>query len=208
MSTFTKQNMAEMLKRAADVIGQEHENLSKLDAATGDGDHGVTINRTMQAVNAAADEHTTLPLGDFMKNVAMKVMMCDGGSTSPLLGSYFMGFANAAPADELDNEQTAAFFEAALAGFYGISKAEPGDKTMMDALRPATETLASELRGGKELKEAFSAAASAAAEGAEKTKAYVAKFGRARTMGERAIGHQDAGATSFALIFDAFSRAI
>jgi dihydroxyacetone kinase-like protein len=168
----------------------------------------VTINRTMRAVNGALEESAALPLADLMKNVAMKVMMCDGGSTSPLLGSYFMGFANAAPADELDNEQTAAFFEAALTNFYGISKAELGDKTMMDALRPATETLAAELRAGKSLKEAFAAAAVAAAEGAEKTTAYVAKFGRARTMGERAIGHQDPGATSFAFMFDAFSKAI
>lgn len=208
MSKFTKQNMADMLQHAAALIAQEHESLSKLDAATGDGDHGVTINRTMQAVNGAVDESAARPMADFMKSVAMKVMMCDGGSTSPLLGSYFMGFATAAPADELDNEQTAAFFEAALASFYGISKAEPGDKTMMDALRPATETLAAELRAGKEMKEAFVAAAAAAAEGAEKTTAYVAKFGRARTMGERAIGHKDPGATSFALIFDAFSKAI
>ncbi|MDH3345699.1 MAG: dihydroxyacetone kinase subunit DhaL [Kiritimatiellaceae bacterium] len=208
MPKFTKQNMADMLTKAATVIEHQHAGLSKLDAATGDGDHGVTINRTMKAVRAAVEESTALPLADLMKNVAMKVMMCDGGSTSPLLGSYFMGFANAAPSDELDNEQTATFFEAALTNFYGISKAEPGDKTMMDALRPATETLAAELRAGKEIQEAFSAAASAAAEGAEKTKEYVAKFGRARTMGERAIGHKDAGATSFALIFDAFSKAI
>lgn len=208
MSKYTKQNLIDMLKGAAAVIEKEHENLSKLDAATGDGDHGVTINRTMQAVAAAVGENEALPMGDFAKAVAMKVMMCDGGSTSPLLGSYFMGFANAAPADELDNEQTAAFFEAALASFYGISKAELGDKTMMDSLRPATETLAAELRAGKDVKAAFEAAADAAAAGAEKTKEYVAKFGRARTMGERAIGHQDAGATSFSHIWRAFADAI
>lgn len=208
MSTYTKQNMIDMLKAAASVIESEHENLSKLDAATGDGDHGVTINRTMKAVDAAVVEFADAPLGDLMKNVAMKVMMCDGGSTSPLLGSYFMGFGAAAPADELDNEQTAAFFEAALAGFYGISKAELGDKTMMDALRPATETLAAELRAGKDAKASFAAAADAAAAGAEKTKEYVAKFGRARTMGERAIGHQDAGATSFSHIFRAFAETL
>ena len=208
MATFTKAQFINMLKSAAAKIAEEHEALSQLDAATGDGDHGVTIHRTMQAVDAAADENTDKPLGEFAKAVAMKVMMCDGGSTSPLLGSYFMGFGNAAPADELDAEQTAAFFEAALTSFYGISKAEPGDKTMMDALRPATETLAAELRAGKNLNDAFAEAAKAAAEGAEKTKQYVAKFGRARTMGERAIGHQDAGATSFMHIFGAFATAV
>ena len=208
MSKFTKEQFATMLKAAAAKIEQEHQGLSELDAATGDGDHGVTIHRTFQAVDAAVDENSSLSLAEFAKAIAMKVMMCDGGSTSPLLGSWFMGFANAAPADELDAEQTAAFFEAALAGFYGISKAELGDKTMMDALRPATDALAEELRAGKSLKEAFDAAAVAAAEGSEKTKEYVAKFGRARTMGERAIGHKDAGATSFKYIFESFASTL
>jgi len=206
--SFSKTQFVAILKAAAAKIAEEHEGLSQLDAATGDGDHGVTIHRTFQAVDAAADENADLALADFAKAVSMKVMMCDGGSTSPLLGSWFMGFANAAPADELDAEQTAAFFEAGLAGFFGISKAELGDKTMMDALRPATEVLAAELRAGKSTKEAFAAAATAAADGCEKTKDYVAKFGRARTMGEKAIGHQDAGATSFKYIFAAFAAAV
>jgi dihydroxyacetone kinase-like protein len=208
MSTFTKQNFIDMLRKAAEVIEKEHVALSELDAATGDGDHGVTINRTMKAVDEAVVESAALPLGELAGAVAMKVMMCDGGSTSPLLGSYFMGFGAAAAGDELDAEQTAAFFEAALAGFYDISKAELGDKTMMDALRPATETLAAKLRENGDIKASFIAAAEAAAAGAEKTKEYVAKFGRARTMGERAIGHQDAGATSWMHIWGAFADAL
>lgn len=208
MSTFTKQNFIDMLRKAAEIIETQHVALSELDAATGDGDHGVTINRTMKAVDEAVVESAALPLGELAGAVAMKVMMCDGGSTSPLLGSYFMGFGNAAPADELDAEQTAAFFEAALESFYGISNAELGDKTMMDALRPATETLATKLRESGDIKVSFKAAAEAASVGAEKTVDYVAKFGRARTMGERAIGHQDAGATSFKHIFRAFADAL
>ena len=208
MSTFTKQNFIDMLRNAAAAIEKEHVALSELDAATGDGDHGVTINRTMKAVDEAVVESAALPLGELAGAVAMKVMMCDGGSTSPLLGSYFMGFGAAAAGDELDAEQTAAFFEAALAGFYDISKAELGDKTMMDALRPATETLAAKLRETGDIKASFTAAAEAAAAGAEKTKEYVAKFGRARTMGERAIGHQDAGATSWKHIWAAFAEAL
>ncbi|MBF0197093.1 MAG: dihydroxyacetone kinase subunit L [Planctomycetes bacterium] len=207
MSDFTKELYIKMLTLAADKIAEEHEGLSKLDAATGDGDHGVTIHRTMKAVKEAAAAASEKPLADLAKDVAMKVMMCDGGSTSPLLGSYIMGFGNAAPADTLNAEQTACFFEAALTNFFGISKAELGDKTMMDAMRPATETLAKELRAGSDLTKSFNAAAQAAAEGAEKTKDYVAKFGRARTMGERAIGHQDAGATSISYIWGAFAQA-
>jgi dihydroxyacetone kinase-like protein len=204
---FTKETMAAMLKAAAANIEAEHENLTALDAATGDGDHGTTILRTMKAVEASVDASGEMPLNDMLKDVAMKVMMCDGGSVSPLLGSWFMGMASAAPSSELSAEETAAMFEAGLNQFFGISKAEPGDKTMMDALRPATETLAAELRNSADLNSAFSAAAAAADEGREKTKDYVAKFGRARTMGERAIGHYDAGATSIALIFKGFATA-
>lgn len=208
MSIFTKQDFVKLMNAALAVIEKEHKNLSKLDAATGDGDHGVTILRTMKAIAKTSTEKIDLPLGELTNEIAMQAMMCDGGSTSPLLGSYFMGFANAAPADELDAEQTAAFFEAALANFYDFGKAEVGDKTMMDAMRPATETLAKELRANGNLKEAFAAAADSATAGAIKTKEFVAKFGRARTMGERAIGHQDPGATSWMHIFQAFADTI
>lgn len=204
---FTKELMAAMLKAAAKIIDAEHENLSKLDAATGDGDHGTTILRAMKAIDASVEADREMSLNDMLKDVSMKVMMCDGGSVSPLLGSWFMGMASAVTSSELSAEETAAMFEAGLNQFYSISKAGPGDKTMMDALRPATETLAAELRNGADMEGAFSAAAAAADEGREKTKDYIAKFGRARTMGERAVGHYDAGATSIALIFKGFATA-
>jgi len=205
---FTKEMMIALLKAASADIDSEHENLSALDAATGDGDHGVTINRTMKAVNIAVEDADDKSMAELLKDVAMKVMMCDGGSVSPLLGSWFMGMASAATSTELSAKETATMFDAALTSFYGISKAELGDKTMMDALRPATEKLSAKLKGGADLKTAFAAAAAAADEGREKTKDYVAKFGRARTMGERAIGHYDAGATSVALIFKGFASAV
>ena len=204
---FTKKLMASMLKVAAAQIEAEHENLSALDAATGDGDHGTTILRTMKAIVGAVNEAENKSMGALLNGVAMKVMMCDGGSVSPLLGSWFMGMASAATSDDLSPDETAEMFEAALNRFFFISKAALGDKTMMDALRPATETLAVELKSGANLQTAFAAAAQAADEGRGKTRNYVAKFGRARTMGERAIGHYDAGATSIALIFKGFAEA-
>lgn len=204
---FTKDTMAAMLMAAASNIEKEHENLSALDAATGDGDHGTTILRTMKAVQTAIGEAGEMTLVEMLKDVAMKIMMCDGGSVSPLLGSWFMGMASAVTTDELSGEQTAAMFDAGLNGFFGISKAAIGDKTMMDSLRPATETLSAELKGGADLATAFAAAAEAADKGRESTKDFVAKFGRARTMGKRAIGHYDAGATSIAWIFKGFAEA-
>lgn len=205
---FTQDTMAAMLMAATSNIEKEHENLSALDAATGDGDHGTTILRTMKAVETAVGVAGEMSLVEMLKDVAMKVMMCDGGSVSPLLGSWFMGMASVVSTDELSGEQTAAMFDAGLNGFFGISKAEIGDKTMMDALRPATETLSAELKGGAEPAAAFAAAAEAADAGRESTRDFVAKFGRARTMGERAIGHYDAGATSIALIFKGFAAAV
>ena len=208
MSTFDKAAFIQMLKQAEANIDQAHEDLSRLDAITGDGDHGVTIQRTMKAVGQALEEGQDKPLGDLLKAVAMKVMMCDGGSTSPLMGSYFLGLASGAAADELTADQTAALFQAGLDNFAKTSKAQLGDKTMMDALRPATEALIKVIDDGGDLPAAFSAASSAAQQGAEKTKDYVAKFGRARTMGERAVGHYDPGAVSISHIFRGFSDAM
>ncbi len=208
MSTFDKSTLIHMLKQAQANIDQAHDTLSKLDAVTGDGDHGITIQRTMKAVGQALDEGEDKPLADLLKSVAMKVMMCDGGSTSPLLGSYFLGLASGAVADDLTAEQTAALFQAGLDNFFKTSKAELGDKTMMDALRPATEILVKTLNEGGDVPTAFSAASAAATDGAEKSKDYVAKFGRARTMGDRAIGHYDPGAVSISHIFRGFSEAV
>ena len=124
MSTFDKATLIQMLKQAEATIEQEHEALSKLDSITGDGDHGITINRTMKAVGLALDENADKPMADLLKAVAMKAMMCDGGSTSPLMGSYFLGLANGAVADELTAEQTATLFQAGLDNFFKTSKVE------------------------------------------------------------------------------------
>ena len=207
MSAFSKATLTEMLKQAEANIVAEHENLSRLDAATGDGDHGVAMLRTMKAVGSALDEAADKTMGDMLKCIAMKVMMCDSGSTSPLLGSYFLGLASAAASDELTARQAAAMFQAGLDNFQKTSKAELGDKTMLDALRPATEALIEKLTENGDVAEAFRAAAAAAADGAEKTKGYVARLGRARTMGERAIGHYDPGAVSISHIFRGFAAA-
>jgi dihydroxyacetone kinase-like protein len=196
-----------MLQQAASNIEKEHQNLSKLDAVTGDGDHGVTILRSMKAVTAAIEENKEKPMAEMIKSIAMKVMMCDGGSTSPLLGSYFLGLSMAAPVDELTAEETSCMFEAGLANFQKTSKASVGDKTMMDALRPATEELMRELSRSGDIHAAFGAASVVANEGAEKTREYVAKFGRARTMGMRAVGHLDPGAMSISYIFKGFAEA-
>jgi dihydroxyacetone kinase-like protein len=205
MPALTKTQFVEMLHRSERIIDENHVALSELDGELGDGDHGVTILRTMKAATAALDEAPDQPFAALLNSVAMKVMMCDGGSTSPLFGSWFLGLASGAVADELSAEQAAAMFEAGLERFARTSKAHVGDKTMLDSLAPATEALAAELRRSGDGHRAFLAAADAAAEGARSTVDLVARFGRARTMGERCIGHLDPGAQSISLIFRGFA---
>ncbi|HEX6888456.1 MAG TPA: dihydroxyacetone kinase subunit DhaL [Candidatus Nanopelagicales bacterium] len=206
MPALTKTQFVEMLHRSERVIDEHHVALSELDGELGDGDHGVTILRTMRAVTAACDEGQDQPFAALLKGVAMKVMMCDGGSTSPLFGSYFLGLATGAADDELTAEQAAAMFEAGLERFAATSKAHVGDKTMLDALAPATEALATELRRSGDAPRAFAAAAEAAAQGAARTADLVARFGRARLMGERSVGHLDPGAQSISFIFQGFAQ--
>jgi dihydroxyacetone kinase-like protein len=137
-------------------------------------------------------------------------MMCiDGGSTGPLWGSLFVGMSTGVgEADSLDCGAVADAFEAGLAKIQKQSKAQVGDKTMMDALIPAVGAIRTAADASASINDAMSAAAQAAAEGAEATAGMQAKFGRARNLGERVIGHIDPGATSMSLLFKAFSEAL
>jgi phosphoenolpyruvate---glycerone phosphotransferase subunit DhaL len=134
-------------------------------------------------------------------------MSCDGGSTGPLLGSFFLGMSDgAAGRSELDGAGLAAVFEAGIAKMQKQSRAQLGDKTMLDAFLPALAALkaADPARG---IQTALQQAATAAAQGAEATKTMRARFGRARNLGDRVIGHLDPGAVSVSLLFKGFSEA-
>jgi dihydroxyacetone kinase-like protein len=197
-----------MLQGAVAQIRANHEMLSRLDAAVGDGDHGTTILRTMEAVSKTAKETPGNDLKNLFSKVAWEVMSCDGGSTGPLLGSFFMGLSEGAAGREtLDCAGLAAVFAAGVAKLQKQSRAAVGDKTMMDAFLPALEAL-KKADPAKGIKAALEHAALAAAAGAEATRAMRAKFGRARNLGDRVIGHPDPGAVSISLIFKGFSEGI
>ena len=135
-------------------------------------------------------------------------MDCDGGSTGPLLGSWFMGMSAAAgEAAELDCTALVAMMNGGILKLAKQSRAVVGDKTMMDAFLPALDALLAAAPSG-DIRLALRQAAAAAAEGAEATKQFRAKFGRARNLGERVIGHVDPGAVSVSLIFKGFSEAL
>lgn len=199
-STLTSESLARMLHHGAGRLLDNHELLSRLDAATGDGDHGTTMKKVAAAIQeaAAAPAAGIAPLLDA---VGWAVLSVDGGSISPLLGSFFLGMAEVAPAEgPAVRAEVAAAFEAGLAKLQAQTPAKPGDKTLLDALVPAVQAL----RGAEAeatLEQTLAAAAEAAAEGAEATRGMQARFGRARNLGARTVGQVDPGATSVALLF-------
>ncbi|MEI6784740.1 MAG: dihydroxyacetone kinase subunit DhaL [Verrucomicrobiota bacterium] len=206
--TIGYQQVCGMLNAATDQIRQNHELLSKLDSAVGDGDHGTTILRAMEAVSKTISESPAPDLNTLFSAIAWAVMSCDGGSTGPLLGSFFMGLSDgAAGRGELDCAGLVTVFEAGVAKLQQQSRAQVGDKTMMDAFLPALAALKA-ADGSRGIKAALEQAAEAAAKGAEATKSMKAKFGRARNLGDRVLGHADPGAVSVSLLFKGFSAGI
>jgi len=203
--TIGIEDMGRMIRGAADKIRANRDDLSKLDSAIGDGDHGMTIARAMGIAEKVIAESDKKELKGLLKDVGWGVMGVDGGATGPLLGSFLMGLGNGI--DELetiDCPMLAAMFEAGLAAVRRQSKAQIGDKTLMDALLPAVDAMRRAADEGKSIREALQQAANAAENGAISTKEFKARFGRAKNLGERTIGCQDPGATSMALIFQGF----
>ncbi len=205
---LTHFHVCQMLNAALGQIRSQHEMLSRLDAAVGDGDHGTTILRAMEAVAKSAGENTSTDLKQLLSAAAWAVMACDGGSTGPLLGLFFLGMSEAvAGKSELDGAAVATMFAAGVTKMQQQSRAQIGDKTMMDALLPAVAVLKS-ADPAQGIKAALQQAAEAAAQGAAATKTMRAKFGRARHLGDRVIGHPDPGAVSVSLIFKGFSEGV
>ncbi len=197
-----------MLLAAVEQIRANHEMLSRLDGAIGDGDHGTSILRAMEAVAKTIAENDGTEAKPLFSAIAWAVMGCDGGSTGPLFGSFFLGLADGATdKTEFDCAGLAALFDAGITKLQKQSRAQIGDKTMMDAFLPALAALqAADPACGPNA--ALEQAAAAAAKGAETTRDMTAKFGRARNLGDRVLGHPDPGAVSVSLIFKGFSEGI
>lgn len=210
MTPFTKTTLRTILSAAAAKVESHIEYLNQLDSATGDGDHGTAI---VAAMRAAAESAKTADggLAETLTTIGWGIMGAASGSTSTLTGSFYSGMADGlsdTSATELDTDGVIALFEAGCANVQKSSRAKVGDKTLMDAMLPAITAMVDKRGTGASLKEVFMAAAEAATAGAESTKSLVAKHGRAKNLGERSVGHIDAGATSLALIFQAFAETV
>jgi dihydroxyacetone kinase-like protein len=196
MSVLTADVIAwlEALQRA---FAENRDLLTDLDAAIGDADHGINMHRGFSAVT---DEPAAAPPSDLLsilKNAATALIRNVGGASGPLYGTFFLRASLAcAGKEELDATGVVAMFQAGVAGVKERGKAEPGDKTMLDALIPALDAMRTALADGGALADVLGAGAAAAEAGMLATIPMVARKGRASYLGSRSVGHQDPGATS------------
>ena len=200
-----KAELAQRLKHACTSVLAAEDELTDIDSRFGDADHGLTMNKIAGAISDAVDQSEG-GIQSMLDDAAMAVMTLNGGSAVPLWNTWLDGMQENAPeGDEIDIAGLQAAFSRALEALTEISGAKMGDKTMMDALIPASLAIAS--YQGDDENEVFASAARAAAPGAEDSKQYVSKFGRARSYGAQTIGTPDAGAMSMSYFFRGLAQA-
>jgi dihydroxyacetone kinase-like protein len=201
----TSEQVRDWLRRFADVVSEKRMDLVRLDTAIGDGDHGTNMDRGMKKVVEKLDSTEGGDIGADLKAAGMALVSSVGGAAGPLYGTVFLQMGSAtAGKDELDLDGWTAAVEAGVKGVQARGKAEPGDKTMVDAWLPALEAL----REGGDLGEALKRSADAAEEGMKATTPMEARKGRASYLGPRSVGHQDPGATSTYLLLRAAAETL
>ncbi|WFR84181.1 dihydroxyacetone kinase subunit DhaL [Arthrobacter sp. Y-9] len=194
------------LRRSGAVLAENRMALIELDRAIGDADHGENMDRGFTAALAKLEEQPPATPGAALKSVAMSLMSKVGGAAGPLYGTAFLRAATAlGDAEELDSEALVVALAAARDGIVARGKAEPGDKTMIDAWTPAVE--AAQAAVGESPADLLDRAATAAEQGAAATEPLVARKGRASYLGERSAGHRDPGSQSTALLLRAAADA-
>jgi dihydroxyacetone kinase-like protein len=196
------------LHEFARLVTANAQFLTDLDAAVGDADHGINMDRGMTAVVAALDETLPADPAALCKKVGMTLVSSVGGASGPLYGTFFLRMATSFGADAAVAPETfAAALRAGVDGVVQRGRAEAGDKTMFDALAPALDALDGALAAGTELTPALGEATVAAEKGRDATESMVARKGRASYLGQRSVGHQDPGATSAAMLIKAAATA-
>ncbi len=189
------------------AIRAEESRLTSLDSEVGDGDHGVNIGRALTACTESVNQLEQPSPYDVWQKTGSTIVNEMGGAAGVIFGSFFLGGAKTVrEAEAMGLPEVCDFFAAGLALVQKRGKANPGDKTLVDALAPAVHALQEARQTGLSLLQALQAAAAAARQGAEATQDMVAGAGRARFLGERSRGFQDAGATSMAILIASWLR--
>jgi len=207
--TITTPRMLHALQTMCDTIEDEKEYLSELDGAIGDGDHGVNMAKCFREVKKKLAESSTEDAGTLFKDVGMVVLNSVGGAMGALYGTFFLKLAQGSTGkSELTLSDLVTMFQTGEQGILDIGKANLGDKTLIDTLSPAVRAIEAAEKEGKSLAGALADFEQAAKQGMESTRDMLAKMGRASRLGERTIGHQDAGATSCYFILRSLASAI
>ncbi|MEQ1942036.1 dihydroxyacetone kinase subunit DhaL [Mesorhizobium sp. VNQ89] len=199
VTTTDRIDIAALAIAVADTISAHAEELTALDQAIGDGDHGLNMKRGFEAVRAELPALAGKPLPDTLKAVGTKLVMTVGGASGPLFGTLFMTLGKELPADP-DRADFVAALGKAVDAVAARGKSQAGQKTMLDVLYPVQQALA----GGRSAREIADVADAAA----EATRPIKAMRGRASFLGDRSIGHVDAGARSTALIVRAIAETL
>ena len=192
-----------VIHQIAEKIEAEKAFLTELDNVIGDGDHGINLARGFGEVEKKLDSLKDKEPGDVLKSVGMTLVSTVGGASGPLYGTGFMKLGGAVRGkDSLTVPDFLAGFQQAIEGIMQRGRSTKGEKTMLDAMIPAKEAMEAKWAETSDAKAAFAAGVSAAWEGVEFTKTIAATKGRASYLGERSIGHQDPGATSFTMVLE------
>jgi len=206
---MTNEDNLRWLEHITDVLHENAAYLTQLDSPIGDADHGVNMDRGFKAVRDKFPSMAEMDISTQLKTVGMTLVSTVGGASGPLYGTAFLRAGTAvAGKGELDTADIVAMLEAFLGGIVARGKANPGEKTMVDALTPAVNTAKQALAEGVTAKELAQRAAQAAEEGMKATVPLLATKGRASYLGERSIGHQDPGATSSWLILRSLAETL
>ncbi|MBW4477990.1 MAG: dihydroxyacetone kinase subunit L [Tolypothrix brevis GSE-NOS-MK-07-07A] len=206
---MTKEQILQWLQGFAAEIEQNKEYLTQLDAAIGDADHGINMDRGFKKVMSQLATVADQDIGSIFKAVSMTLISSIGGASGPLYGTLFLRASSAvADKQELSEQDMLSLLQAGLDGVVGRGKAQLGDKTMIDVLSPAVAAFKQAVGEGKKMREAMQKAIIAAEQGMKDTIPMLAKKGRASYLGERSVGHQDPGATSSYLMLKCLLNSI
>lgn len=196
-----KDKVYEVILAICGIMEEKKLYLTQLDAAIGDGDHGLNMAKGFGAAKVMLDQKKFNTPSDIMKTVGMALISKVGGAAGPLYGTAFLNASKVIAAkEEIDSNDLVAMLDTALDGVKSRGKAVVGEKTMVDAIEPAIFALKKALEEGNSTKEAMDKAVQAAADGVAYTKTIIATKGRASYLGERSIGHEDPGAMSSYII--------
>lgn len=201
----TRDQIVRWLQAIADLMAENKKYLTELDAAIGDADHGINMDRGFKKVRTQLPGVADNDIGSILKTTGMALISSVGGAGGPLYGTMFMRAGmTVSGKHELNDEDLLAMLESAVDGVVQRGRANLGDKTMVDALAPAVDAFRQFVEaGGNDTLDGLQQAVAAAERGMQDTIPLVAKKGRASYLGERSAGHQDPGATSSYMILKA-----